>query len=103
MLTRIAVANLGVLAGPLKYSLNGEQFAEFVLVNAAHSETLTRSLEARNAERRSRLMDAAIKLSGEKLDEDGFAIKYLNDPRKRNKVKIPLDLLKKKTIPTRAK
>lgn len=38
-------------------------------------------------------------LMNEKLDEDGFAIKYLNDPRKRNKVKIPLDLLKKKTIP----
>jgi len=38
-------------------------------------------------------------LMQESLDVDGFAIKYLNDPRKRNKVKIPLDLLKKKTIP----
>jgi phage terminase large subunit-like protein len=38
-------------------------------------------------------------LMNEKLDEDGFAIKYLNDPRKRNKVKFPRDLLIKKTIP----
>lgn len=38
-------------------------------------------------------------LMNEKLDEDGFAIKYLNDPRKRNRVKFPRELLVKKTIP----
>jgi phage terminase large subunit-like protein len=38
-------------------------------------------------------------LMNEKLDEEGFAIKYLNDPRKRNKVKISRELLMKKTIP----